>query len=401
MFAFFEEKFREIDVKLSVIIKNNASETQYELLNEQIERVYNLNLQHFRFNSHRSRVLAELDKKLRTAIENADKIQTNPELGNFAFLAYFKNTCYDEKPLSNKLVNEFASTLNEQSNVTHRLISMHQLGTLNVKNEFRLLNKFLYMDFYFNYEAPELKAQCEFYQLTAYKYVLYDAKSHELCLVTRKFVILKKITIAPIYSFIYVDIHNAQLVVTLNNHGCWPAKTFIYLFDENLNLLSRKLGTQYVYSNVSCEKKKLVYTNLEPAVFNFVILDRDLTHLKDYYFNENKLDGKNVIHLNENTVYLLISTNHGAIQICDRLSGDLLSTVNVAEFVPDFVSFSIKFDCEGNIFIFTRSSLVDIGDWRVVCFSADGRFLFNKPIPLLRQFSFFDFNDDNVYFYNF
>jgi hypothetical protein len=375
--------FHEIDSKLFDLRQNVNFTQNHEIVSAKIEKIFDSDFQKNKFNSKWLRLMAELNTKFKNDLKN---LQTSNKL------AYFKYQS-DEK-VQNKLVHEIAPEVNNRSNFVHGLINLHQLGRIFVQNELSILKKFRYMDFYFDYEAYDLRTASEFYQLNKDKYVIYDVKSYELCLVNRDFLLLKKIKIHPIFSFIFVDIHNAQLVISLNNHGCWPAKTFIYLFDQNLNLLGKKLQTEYIYSNVSSEKKKLVYT--DPSTNAYVLLDRDLSFIECYNFNTEKINVKDGIHLNSSTVYSLISSK-GLIQICDRKSGDLIKEVNVESFIPDYVSLWIKIDFVGNIFIFVRDGLGAL--YHLLCFDINGRFLFKRRMPLLSEYMYMEFNDDNVYFY--
>jgi hypothetical protein len=375
-----EKIFQKLDAKLADFCQKNETSQNFDFIASQIEKVFDLDSQKTRLNRKRSKLIRELDQRLENDLSN-HKSKT--------WLTYFKHK--SEEKIQNQLVEAIASKVNKQSSFVQVLLNMFQLGRLFVKDEFTVLKKLRYMSLYFDYTTHDLEMRSEFYQLTKDKYVLYDVKKYELCLVSRSMLLLKKVKVHPIYNLIFVDIHNGQLVVTMNNHGCSPRKAFIYLFDENLDLLDTRIDENLVYSNVSSEKKKLVYSDLSTS--KFVLLDRDLSFIETYDYNSEAIESTNIIHLHSDTIYSLISSR-GLVQINDRKSGDLIKEIDVTRFLPNFFTLWIKIDYSGNIYIFVR-----VVFHHLLCFDMHGEFLFQRIVFTLNRYSHMEFMDDNVYFF--
>jgi hypothetical protein len=309
----------------------------------------------------------------------------------------------------------------KEDQLEYYLKQIHLNCMFNYKNEFKLAQKFYYLNLYTNfidhvsllnhmddltekYKLSRADRFC-FYQINLDKYLIRDNANKQILITDKKLNLIKMIRFNENCFCWQLNIINQCIVFTLFN--LVMKKYFIYVFDLNLKLLSSK--------NLKCDTSSVFVDFCASNIYykcplkqTYIILDLRLNEIgrlnlgnDSGLFLHSLLDQRIIIQNNFTREIQILSRSLIPNEEDKENNNDSnLDRVHLIKSIKieKTICLKVLVDLELNVYIVERSMQDNL--IYLVCYNKLGRFIFKKTIDLFNRYKNFEIQNERIYFGN-
>ena len=341
-------------------------------------------------------------EKITFSIDNVFNSENQKEIINNKRAQFLKNIVENERHAFNKLNNKKSWIYYDRHTreLDYLMIFVCSLSQLNYKNDLKLYRKMYYYhlcDFSRHLNLPdEFHSVKKFLVLDQNKFLVYDSnKKNELILLDNNFNILKQIKIGQDYKCFQICKNGNKLVMNLVTH--LRRKTFVYVFDFNLNKIRcKQFRNQFLFIKSS---QNIFFFRASDLHTFYLQYDLNLELVGKLDINNKarmRIGDLNSI-LNHENKLVFNCPDSKEIRILSKKSLEQVATIST----QGFAQYKIFVDAELKIYVFFKLTVANNEQdaFHLYCYNSNGVLMFKQSPIFTDYFGVFK-NYENLYLFD-